>query len=74
MTSPTLPASGARQSYWELTRSARYSLTFAIPLLMLYEVLALALNQGTDTGIRNGADVLLRSLAEGIVVGARRRI
>jgi len=63
MTSPTLPASGARQSYWELTRSARYSLTFAIPLLMLYEVLALALNQGTDTGIRNGADVLLRSLA-----------
>jgi hypothetical protein len=34
-----------------------------VPLLLLYEVLAMALNQGTGTGIRNGADVLLRSLA-----------
>ena len=56
--SPPVP----RQSYWALTRSARYSLTFALPLLILYEVLALALNQG-DSGIRNGADVLLRSIA-----------
>ena len=64
MTSPTPPVStGARRSYWELTRSPRYSLTFALPLLAMYETLALALNQGTDTGIRNGADVLLRSLA-----------
>lgn len=67
MTSPTLAASGARQSYWELTRSPRYSLTFAIPLLVLYEVLALTLNQGTDAGIRNGADVLLRTLAATVV-------
>ena len=63
MTSPPLPVSTPRQSYWALTRSPRYSLTFAIPLLVLYETLALALNQGTDMGIRNGADVLLRSLA-----------
>ena len=67
MTSPPLPVSGARQSYWELTRSSRYSLTFAIPLLVLYETLALALNQGTDIGIRNGADVLLRSLAAAVL-------
>jgi hypothetical protein len=52
-----------RQSYWQLTRSPRYSFGFVVPLLLLYEVLALALNQGTGTGIRNGADVLLRSVA-----------
>ena len=60
MTAPTPPA---RQSYWELTRSPRYSLTFAIPLLLAYEALALVLNQGTGAGIRNGADVLLRTLS-----------
>jgi len=63
MTSASLPASAPRQSYWEQTRSPRYSLMFAIPLLVMYETLALAINQGTDMGIRNGADVLLRSLA-----------
>ena len=63
MTSPPLPASAPRQSYWEQTRSPRYSLMFAIPLLVMYETLALAVNQGTDMGIRNGADVLLRTLA-----------
>jgi len=61
MTSSVPPV--PRQSYWELTRSPRYSLSFALPLLILYEVLALALNQGTGSGIRNGADVLLRSVA-----------
>ena len=57
------PAGVTRQSYWELSRSSRYSLLFAIPLLLLYEGLAIALNRGSDAGIRNGADVLLRSLA-----------
>lgn len=63
MTSPVLTAAGGRrQSYWELARAPRYSLSFALPLLLLYEGLAISLNQG-DYGIRNGADVLLRSLA-----------
>lgn len=62
MTAPALPAS-PRQTYWDLTRAPRYSMTFALPLLVAYEVLALVLNQGTGTGIRNGADVLLRSVA-----------
>ena len=63
MTSPVLTAAPVtRRSYWELSRAPRYSLLFALPLLLLYEWLALALNQG-DSGIRNGADVLLRSLA-----------
>lgn len=50
-------------SYWELTRAPRYSLTFALPLLLAYELLAMGLNQASSAGIRNGADVLLRSLA-----------
>lgn len=72
MTSPAHPASApaGRQSYWELSRAPRYSLAFAIPLLLLYEALALGLNQGSDMGIRNGADVLLRSLAA-TVLGER---
>ena len=60
------PVGVKRQSYWELSRSPRYSLLFALPLLLLYEGLALALNQGGDVGIRNGADVLLRSLAAAV--------
>jgi hypothetical protein len=35
---------------------------FALPLLVLYEVLAFALSRGEVTGVRNGADVLLKSL------------
>lgn len=50
-------------SYFSLTRAPRYSLTFALPLLVAYEGLALAINQAAGSGIRNGADVLLRSLA-----------
>src|SRR4051812_34662861 len=48
--------------YWREARSPRYSLTFAFPLLLLYEVLAFALSRGDATGVRNGADVLLISL------------
>ena len=60
MTAPTPPAP---RSYWDQSRSPRYSLTFALPLLLAYELLALAINEGTGVGIRNGADVLLRTLA-----------
>lgn len=61
---PSTPQASSRQSsYWNLSRSPRYSLTFALPLLAMYEVLALAVNQGEGFGIRNGADVLLRSVA-----------
>ena len=59
-----------RQRYWDLSRSPRYSLTFAVPLLLLYEWLALTLNQGPTAGIRNGADVLLRTVA-GTLLGER---
>jgi hypothetical protein len=62
MEPPVAPA-----SYWTVTRAPRYSLTFALPLLALYEALALALNQSTTSGLRNGADVLLKSLAQALL-------
>jgi membrane protease YdiL (CAAX protease family) len=49
-------------SYWVLSRRPRYSLLFALPLLVLYELLALALSGGAMAGVRNGADVLLKSV------------
>jgi hypothetical protein len=70
MTHPAAPVVPPRTSYWELSRAPRYSLTFAVPLLVAYELLALGLNQGLDSGIRNGADVLLRSLSS-TVLGER---
>jgi hypothetical protein len=49
-------------SYWRAARAARYSLSFAFPLLILYELLASSLSQGEVAAVRNGADVLLKSL------------
>ena len=49
-------------SYWRLSRAPRYSLLFALPLLVLYEVAAFLLSGDTIAGVRNGADVLLKSL------------
>ena len=48
-------------SYWKLSRAPRYSVVFAIPLLVLYEALAAVLSTPGGGGMRNGADVLLRS-------------
>jgi hypothetical protein len=47
--------------YWRLSRSPRYSLLFALPLLLIYETLAFALSHDALTGVRNGADVVLKS-------------
>ena len=52
----------APTSYWSRTRAPRHSLTFALPLLLLYEALAFALSGNAIAGVRNGADVLLKSL------------
>lgn len=51
--------------YWRASRAPRYSLTFALPLLLLYEVLAFTLSGDAIAGVRNGADVLLKSLFVG---------
>jgi hypothetical protein len=58
--------SPARSTYWIETRAPRYSLSFAFPLLMLYEALALLLSEADAAGVRNGADVLLKSLFVGL--------
>src|SRR5687767_5848042 len=47
--------------YWRQSRAHRYSLLFALPLLVAYELLAAALGYGEPEAIRNGADVLLKS-------------
>jgi hypothetical protein len=54
---------GGVRSYWEESRSHRYSLLFALPLLLLYELLeAVAPVRVTGGVVRNGADVLLTAL------------
>ncbi|HUG28787.1 MAG TPA: hypothetical protein VMK53_10895, partial [Gemmatimonadales bacterium] len=56
-------------TYYHATRAPRYSLTFALPLLVLYELMAFSLSGDAVSGLRNGADVLLKSLF--IVLGGR---
>lgn len=53
-------ALGAPSSYWRASRSHRYSLVFALPLLVFYELLAAILSYASG-GVRNGADVLIKS-------------
>ena len=63
------PLPSTRRNYWNDSRAPRYSLLFALPLLALYELLAAALAESTN-GIRNGADVMLKSVFEA-AFGAR---
>lgn len=51
----------APSSYWQASRAPRYSLLFALPLLVFYQTLAVLLAHGTRS-VRNGADVILQSL------------
>jgi Type II CAAX prenyl endopeptidase Rce1-like len=68
MSSPSPRSPARRQSYWAASRSPRYSLLFALPLLLLYEGLAAARPARVAGGeIRNGADVLLHQLAYALV-------
>jgi hypothetical protein len=50
------------RDYFRLTRSLTYSVLFAAPLFALYELGAAFLAGTERTALRNGADVLLRSL------------
>jgi len=58
MTGTTL---SSPSSYWQVSRAPRYSLLFALPLLLFYQLLAVLLAHG-ERSIRNGADVILQSL------------
>jgi len=53
-------------SYWADTRAPRYSVVFAVPLLLLYEGLAWAMGRTGVSQVRNGADVLLKNLFVGL--------
>ena len=48
------------RDYFRITRKHSYSLLFVLPLLLLYEVGAWSIS-GPTSGMRNGADVLLRA-------------
>jgi hypothetical protein len=56
------PALSWPRVYWRQSRAHRYSLLFALPLLLAYEVMAAVLGHGEPQAIRNGADVLLKSV------------
>lgn len=60
-----MPARSPLATYWEASRAHRHSLLFALPLLLAYEALAALLAAPTG-GLRNGADVILRSLVGAI--------
>ena len=50
-----------RGSYFDISRAPRYSVVFALPLLLGYEALAAALSGPRSASqVRNGADVLLK--------------
>ena len=51
----------ARTSYFSLSRAHRYSIVFALPLLVGYEALAALLAQPGKGELRNGADAILRA-------------
>jgi hypothetical protein len=48
--------------YYQFSRTHTYSLLFAVPLLLLYEIGATWLARDGGSALRNGADVMLRTL------------
>ena len=52
----------ATNQYLADSRAPRYAILFAAPLLLAYESLAWALSRPDTSSIRNGADVMLKSL------------
>lgn len=49
------------RSYWHTSRAPRYSIVFALPLLLLYESLAASLAGTPGANVRNAADVALKT-------------
>jgi hypothetical protein len=57
----TRPIPARRMSYFALSRAPRYSILFALPLLIVYESLAALLAKPGQGELRNGADAMLRA-------------
>jgi hypothetical protein len=50
-------------TYWQASKAPRYSLLFALPLLIIYQILALLVPPGPGgVDVRNGADILLQAV------------
>jgi hypothetical protein len=55
-------AGAAVRTYWTTSRAPRYSIVFALPLLLLYEGLAAAVGDAPGAAhVRNAADVALKT-------------
>ena len=50
------------RAYWTDTRAPRYAILFAAPLFVIYEASSFLMGSDQVGGVRNGADVLLRTL------------
>jgi hypothetical protein len=50
------------RAYWRESRAPRYSLLFALPLFVVYQLLVALAPPGPARGLRNGADVILQGL------------
>jgi hypothetical protein len=61
------PQAAGAETYWTLSRAPLESLVFALPLVMAYEGGVLLLGRGTP---RNGAEVWLRQLLDGLGFGS----
>src|SRR2546429_8566439 len=68
MPGTAFPSVSSRTSYWQVSRTPRYSLLFALPLLLFYQVLAVLLAHG-ERSVRNGADVILQALFTAVAGG-----
>ena len=64
-----MPLAVSLSRYGRAARQPRYSLTFAFPLLVAYEGLAFGLSHDALAGVRNGADVMLKSVF--VLLGGR---
>jgi hypothetical protein len=58
--SPSTGSGRRTTGYFAISRAPRYSVLFALPLLLGYEGLAALLSQPGRSELRNGADVMLR--------------
>ena len=61
MTAATRSHPARRTTYFAMSRSHRYSILFALPLLVGYETMAALLAQPGKAELRNGADAILRA-------------
>src|SRR5215472_79521 len=58
---PAGRSTARRWTYFRVSRAHRYSILFALPLLLGYEALAAALARPGKPELRNGADAMLRA-------------